>query len=171
MEVRRLPPQLAVPASSNGRTPAFEAGHRGSSPCAGFFTGSSLVERRAVNPRLRRFDSCPVSRWLAGPQGEGGGLQNRVARFDSGASLSKCGDGAVGQWSGHQTLILGTAGSIPPGAACPVRPPGGPRPFKPTRRVRPPHGVLLYGDRVWRSGTARASEARDRGFDSHRPDS
>lgn len=53
------------------------------------FTGSSGVERRAVNPRLRRFDSCPVSRWLAGPHGEGSGLQNRRARFDPGASLSQ----------------------------------------------------------------------------------
>jgi hypothetical protein len=92
MEVRILPPQLVVPASSNGRTPVFEAEHRGSNPCAGsvaVFTGSSEAERRAVNPRLRRFDSCPVSRWLAGPHGEGTGLQNRRARFDPGASLSK----------------------------------------------------------------------------------
>lgn len=90
MEVRILPPQLVVPASSNGRTPALEAEHRGSSPCAGLsFTGSSGAERRAVNPRQRRFDSCPVSRWLAGPHGEGCGLQNRRARFDPGASLSK----------------------------------------------------------------------------------
>ena len=51
------------------------------------FIGSSAVERRAVNPRQRRFDSCPVSRRLAGPHAEGSGLQNRRARFDSGASL------------------------------------------------------------------------------------
>ena len=121
-------------AGPTGTTPGSEPGERGSNPWPEtVFHRSSEAERPAVNRRQRRFESFRWSTWLAGPHGEGTGLQNRPAGFDPRASLCEALERASAlAWPRRLAVRIQDsqscgAGSIPAGVnvsvfACPVGP-------------------------------------------------